>query len=152
MSPKTLSDDAIREVPLLRADQPLGEAVRQIAAAGLPALPVVSAEGKLVGILGEREFIAAIFPGYISELKYAGFVRKAIDEVLEQRAECASELVSKHMNTEHIDVGPDHSDVQLAEIFLHHRVLIVPVVGNEEVIGIITRADFFAALVARLRP
>ena len=31
------------------------------------------------------------------------------------------------MNTEHVDVGADYSDTQVAEIFLHHRVLIVPV-------------------------
>ena len=32
------------------------------------------------------------------------------------------------MNTEHVEVGTDFSDLQLVEIFLHHRVLIVPVV------------------------
>ena len=44
------------------------------------------------------------------------------------------------MNTEHVDVGPDHSDTQVAEIFLHHRVLIVPVVDHGRVTGVITRA------------
>ena len=37
------------------------------------------------------------------------------------------------MNTEHVDVGPDFSDTQVAEIFLHHRVLIVPVVDDGRV-------------------
>ncbi len=152
MSPRTLSDDTIRQVPLLRSEQSLGDAVGEILDAGLPALPVVSEDGALVGILGEREFIAAIFPGYIGELKYAGFVRKSVDEVLEQRAGCVAEPVSKHMNTEHIDVGTDHSDAQLAEIFLHHRVLIVPVVEDGGVRGVVTRGDFFAALAARARP
>ncbi len=31
------------------------------------------------------------------------------------------------MNTEHVDVPDDASDVQIAETFLHHRVLTVPV-------------------------
>ena len=53
------------------------------------------------------------------------------------------------MNTEHIDVGADFSDAQVAEIFLHHRVLIVPVVDDGRVIGVITRADFFRALAER---
>ena len=44
------------------------------------------------------------------------------------------------MNTEHVDVGTDFSDAQLAEIFLHHRVLIVPVIDDGSVIGVITRA------------
>ena len=53
------------------------------------------------------------------------------------------------MNPEHVDVGPDHSDTQLAEIFLHHRVLIIPVVDNGRVTGVITRSDFFRALAER---
>ncbi len=47
------------------------------------------------------------------------------------------------MNTEHVDVGTDFSDAQVAEIFLHHRVLLVPVVEDRRVIGVITRNDFF---------
>ena len=45
--------------------------------------------------------------------------------------------------------GPDASDVQLAETFLHHRVLIVPVVDGGRVIGVVTRADFFRELAAK---
>jgi CBS domain-containing protein len=54
------------------------------------------------------------------------------------------------MNTEHVDVGEDFSDTQLAEIFLHHRVLIVPIVDKGRVTGIVTREDFFRALAQRL--
>ncbi len=68
----------------------------------------------------------------------------------EKRATCTSEPVSAHMNTDHIDVGEDFSDTQLAEIFLHHRVLIVPIVDKGRVTGIITREDFTRALAQRL--
>ena len=54
------------------------------------------------------------------------------------------------MNTEHVDVGPGFSDVQIAEIFLHHRVPVVPVVAGGRVQGLITRSDFFRALAERL--
>ena len=53
------------------------------------------------------------------------------------------------MNTEHVDVGTDFSDAQVAEIFLHHRVLIVPVLDDGRVLGVITRTDFFKALAER---
>ena len=54
------------------------------------------------------------------------------------------------MNTDHIDVGEDFSDTELAEIFLHHRVLIVPIVADGQVAGVVTREDFSRALAARL--
>jgi predicted transcriptional regulator len=53
------------------------------------------------------------------------------------------------MNTEHVDVGTNFSDAALAEIFLHHRVLIVPVTKDKCVVGLVTRSDFFAAVAER---
>jgi hypothetical protein len=79
-----------------------------------------------VGIFGEREFMGALFPGYFKELKYAGFVQGTLDDALEKRAGCRREPVRDYMHTEHIDVGPDFSDAQLAGTFLHHSVLIIP--------------------------
>jgi hypothetical protein len=35
------------------------------------------------------------------------------------------------MNTEHVEAGPDVSDVQLAETFLNHRVLVVPICDHD---------------------
>ncbi len=144
--PRTLGDRAVREVPVLREDEEVGEAVRAIAGAGVPALPVADRTGRLKGIFGEREFIAALFPGYIGELGYAAFVPRSLDQALYRRAECRFEPVSKYMNTEHVEVGADFSDAQLAEIFLHHDALIVPVLEGERVRGVVTRSDFFRAL------
>ena len=73
MSPSTLTDPLLREVPTLTTSDPLGDAVRKIVASDLPALPVVTEDGAYCGIFGEREFITAVFPGYLGELKHAGF-------------------------------------------------------------------------------
>ena len=54
----------------------------------------------------------------------------SLDEALEKRQTCRAEPVAQHMNTEHVDVGTDYSDAQVAETFLHHRVLIVPVTDD----------------------
>jgi CBS domain-containing protein len=150
MSPRTLGDHAVRKVPLLAEDDEVRSAVRKIVETEVPALPVVDDDGRLSGIFGEREFISAIFPGYMGELHYAGFVTKATDEVLEKNAACASAPVSKYMNTEHVDVGMDYSDAQLAETFMHHRVLIIPVTDDGRVEGVVTRWDFFRTLAERL--
>ena len=150
MSPQRIASAVRREVPLLRDEERLRDAVTQIVRADVPALPVVDGSGRLLGIFGEREFIGALFPGYLKTLGYAGFVPRSLDEALEKRETCRLEAVGKHMNTEHVDVSEDHSDTQVAEIFLHHRVLIIPIVDGGRVSGIITREDFFRALAGRL--
>ena len=103
----------------------------------------------LVGIFGEREFIAALFPGYVGSSKYAASCPSPSTRRSRSAQSCRAEPVARHMNTEHVDVGTDFSDVQLAEIFLHHRVLIIPVTEGREVSGIVTRSEFFAVLAER---
>lgn len=151
MSPDTLKRALVRQVPTLASDREVGEAVRAIIDSGLPALPVVDDRGRLHGVFGERELIAALFPGYFQELRSARFVPHSIDEVIDQRLECRHDPVSRYANTEQVAAGPDWSDAQLAETFLHHRVLIVPILDqHERVEGVVTRSDFFRALAERL--
>lgn len=139
----------IQDATPLREDETILDAVGALRDSGLPALPVVDANGRLRGLFGEREFFQALFPGYVGELGYAGFVQGRLDDVLEKRAGCGAERVSKHMNTEHVSVQEDFSDVGVAEIFLHHRVLVVPVERAGRPIGVITRMAFFGRLADR---
>jgi CBS domain-containing protein len=149
MSPRTVSDPLLRDPAVLRTVDTLEEGVRILLQSELPALVVLDERGQYAGVFGEREFMTALFPGYLDQLKGAGFLRRSLDSALERRTSCRGERVGQHMNTEHVDVGPDFADTQVAEIFLHHRVLIVPVVDNGSVIGVITRGDFFRSIAER---
>jgi CBS domain-containing protein len=149
VSPDRLSRDLVREAPVLSENDRVEDAIRAILGTDLPALPVAARDGGLKGIFGEREFMAALFPGYVGQLKHAGFVKYGLDDAIERRLACRNEPVSKYVNTEHIAVGEDFSDVQVAEIFLHHRVLIVPVVAERRVSGVITRSEFFRRIARR---
>jgi CBS domain-containing protein len=148
VSPRTVTDPLLREAPVLGAGDRVADAVRVVLESDLPALPVAES-GRLCGLFGEREFLSAVFPGYLGQLKYAGFVPRSLESALEKRASCGDEPVRKYMNTEHIDVAADYSDAQVGEIFLHHRVLVVPVTDGGRVIGVLTRGDFFRALAER---
>jgi CBS domain-containing protein len=148
--PRSIASLVHRDAPLLREDTPVGAAVREVLDAKLPALPVVDASDRYAGIFGEREFITAIFPGYVESIGGAAFVPKSVEAAIEKRQACRSEPVARHMNREHIDVESDFSDVQLAEIFIHHRVIVVPVTQHGRVCGLVTRTDFFTELAGRL--
>ena len=148
--PQSIVRESIVIAPLLSVDDPVGDAVALLAAQELPALPVVDAAGRLAGIFGEREFIAALFPTYLGTLRSAAFVLASLDDALERRKDCRSEPVSQHMTTEHVDAPADVSDLQLAETFLHHRVLIVPIVTDGRPVGVVRRSAFFRALAARM--
>lgn len=149
MAPDRLSRELVRETPLLKRSDRVDAAVEKLRESGLPALPVVDEEDRLVGIFGEREFMGALFPGYLKQLGYAGFVPSTLDDALEKRAACRVEPVGDHVHSEHIDVPSDFSDAQVAETFLHHNVLVIPVVDSGKIRGVITREDFFRRLAER---
>jgi CBS domain-containing protein len=149
MSPRSFSELALHTPPLLRVDDTIETAVRQVLDSGEPALPVIDEHERYAGIFGEREFMEALFPGYLKQLRHAAFLPRSLDEALEKRDSCRVEPVGRYMNTEHVEVGPDFSDTQVAEIFLHHRVLVVPVVADGRVQGILTRRDFFRGIADR---
>jgi hypothetical protein len=147
--PDSIVNKALREIEPLGADELIGPAARRVVDAGLPALPAVEADGSFAGIFGEREFMAALFPGYVGELASAAMVSRSVDETIERRSNCAAEPIRRYLTTDHVVVEDNYSDTQLAELFLHHRVLIVPIATAGRVHALVTRHDFFCELVAR---
>ena len=149
MNARRLSELAVQSAPLLHVDDSVEAAVRRVLDSDAPALPVLDARERYAGIFGEREFMEALFPGYLKALRHAAFIDRSLDDALERRDSCRIEPIGRYMNTEHVEVGPDFSDLQVAEIFLHHRVLIVPIVAHGHIHGILTRRDFFRAVAER---
>lgn len=139
----------LREIEPLGADDLVGPSARRVIEEGLPALPAVGADGHFAGIFGEREFMAALFPGYVGQLASAAMVSRSVDETIERRSGCSRQPIRDYLTTDHVVVEDEYSDTQLAEIFLHHRVLIVPIATNKRVHAVVTRHDFFCALVER---
>ncbi len=142
----TLAQELLRPARVLREDETVAAAVHALHDGDLRALPVVDARERFSGVFGEREFFAALFPGYMSELHNAAFITAALDDTIERRVACANHPVAGFLTRDHVDVPRSASDLQLAETFLHHRVLIVPVLEDRRVVGVIDRRDFFAAL------
>lgn len=148
--PNEIVKETTIEVEPLPIDEPIGSAVRKVIESGLPGLPAIDEKGKFAGIFGEREFMTAIFPGYVGQLSSAAMVSRSIDETIERRIGCVEEPIREYLTTDHVEVDDVHSDTQLAEIFLHHRVLVVPIMTKGKVHAVVTRADFFKALASRM--
>jgi CBS domain-containing protein len=146
---KEIIKQTIMEVEPLAADDLIGPAARRLIDGGLPALPAVEKDGTFAGIFGEREFMGALFPGYMRELQTGAMVSRSVDETIERRSGCSSEAIRRFLTTDHVLVEDDYSDTQLAELFLHHRVLVVPIATAGRVHAVVTRRDFFVELVER---
>jgi CBS domain-containing protein len=148
--PDSITKETIQEVEPLHDDETVGKAAVKVIQSDLPALPVVDENGEFAGIFGEREFMHALFPGYVGTLSSSAMISRDIDQSIERRIGCRAEPVGEYMTTDHVLVEDDYSDTQLAELFLHHRVLIIPIATKGQVHAVVTRNDFFRALVERV--
>ena len=140
----------IREVKPLVTTDPVGYAARLVIESGLPALPVVDEHGNYAGLFGEREFMTAVFPGYVGTLMSARMIRRSLDETIERRISSQEEPVGGYLTTDPVLVEDDYADTQLAETFLHHRVMVVPIATEGRVHAVVPRSEFFQALYDRI--
>lgn len=143
-------ESIIREVKPLLVTDPVGYAARRVVESGLPALPVEDEHGHYAGLFGEREFMSAVFPGYVGTLMSARMIRRSLDETIERRISSQEEPVRGYLTTDPVLVDDDYSDTQLAETFLHHRVVVVPIATEGRVHAVVTRGEFFHALYDRI--
>ena len=148
--PDRIIKETLTEIEPLHADESIGPAARRVVESGLPALPAVEDDGSFAGIFGEREFMTALFPGYVGELSSSAMIRRSIDETIDRRVGCVREPIRKYLTTDHVVVEDDYSDTQLAELFLHHRVLVIPIATQGRVHAVVTRSEFFVALLTKL--
>ena len=147
--PDSIVKEALREIEPLAVDDTVGRAARLVLEAGLPALPAVDEKGKFAGIFGEREFMAALFPGYVAELSSSAMISRNMDEAIDRRLDCALEPIRRYLTVDSVLVEDNYSDTQLAELFLHHRVLVIPIATDGRIHAVVTRQDYFDALVGR---
>ncbi len=145
----SIVNETLREIEPLKADEPIVTALSRLVREDLPALPVINAKGRFIGLFGEREFMRAVFPAYVDTLATARMVRRSVDDTIERRVRCGDEPVGDYVTKDPILVEDDYSDTELAETFLHHRVLVVPIATKGSVHAVVTRHDFFRELAKR---
>lgn len=146
----SLVQAVIREIEPLRESDSIAAATKRVIDADLPALPVVNDKDEFAGIYGEREFMGAFFPRYMETLTSARMISRSMDESIDRRLSCREEAISGYMTTDHVLVEDDYSDTHVAELFLHHRVLIIPIATEGRVHAVVTRNDFFRRMAARV--
>jgi len=120
-APKTLG----RNDQLTIADDVMG-------AARIRHLPVLDEDGKLCGILSQRD----MFRGALAAA--LGYGTAA------QRKMLAMLVVKEVMTTDVVTIRPDASLAEAAKLMLERRVGCLPVVEGGGLVGILTEGDFVA--------
>lgn len=108
-------------------------------------VPVVK-DGKLLGVIMERDFITAssalYLPTYIKMLRDFDFVQNDKKRLPKEAAQVMTATAKDIMNSNIVTVSPEATIQELAESFATKRVNPIPVVdGDFMLVGVISRSD-----------
>ena len=143
----------LRDLPLVDASVPEGatfaEAVSRLFDAQVPALAVLDGDGRLVGVLSERDVLRAVFPGYLAELRHTAFLADDAGTLTERARAVGDRAVTEFArNVEELEA--DESETHAAERFLHSGEQALPVVADGRFVGMLSMAALCHARLDRV--
>jgi len=142
----TAAEIMTAEVVTIGPNATLAEAADVFAEKGHHALPVVDADGRLVGMLTDEDLVATeakvhmptmINLGAFGEFPWPG----AMEKLKHELEAISASRVEQLMDRDFVSVGPDATIEAIATTMRDRDVSHVPVVENGELLGIVARAD-----------
>jgi CBS-domain-containing membrane protein len=114
--------------------------------AEMPNLPVVDEDGKLTGVISEKDLIRAALPGYFEMLHSTSFIPD-MNQLSRKLTQIADESIEKFIQTEVMSVTDDDDDLQAADLIIRKGVKNVPVVDADgRLVGRVRRIDLLRHL------
>jgi len=136
----------------IRPDDPLKKAIKLLSAAGRgeenmgpKGLPVIDANGKLVGLLSMRDILRSLMPPYMGMANLGAF---SWDGMVEEVARnFGDRRVDEMMSKAVIKVSEDATLMECVDRMVKHSIKRLPVVDGEgKVTGMLYERDLFFAV------
>lgn len=119
----------------------LDEAAKALVQSGYKALPVVNADGTVIGILTENDFLRRLQVNTFLEL-----LLNMLDDSFEFQHRCHETPVHKAMTSPAITVRKDAGIGEIIRAFHRHEGRSLPVVDHDgKLLGLLLRKDFLKA-------
>jgi CBS-domain-containing membrane protein len=144
-----IADVMTKRVRTVESETPLKEVARILAYLGISGLPVVSPEGRVLGVVSEGDLLykeRGATPAHRGGL--LGLLLEWDDGEAEVKLQART--AGEAMSSPAITIGPKASLTEAASLMLDKHVKRLPVLGEDgTLLGIVTRADLVRAF---LRP
>ena len=122
------------------ADTPLPQVAQVMAQAGVSGLPVLDGQGRVLGVISEKDFLARMDPQ--GPGTFMGVVARCLNSGSCLVAPMLGESAGQAMNAPALCVGPEATLTEIAALLNHRGVNRAPVVDAQgRLLGIVSRAD-----------
>lgn len=137
-----------RDVVTVRPETPLREVAELLASRHLSGVPVVDAEGRLLGVLTESDLMRRIAaPAEAPAGFLGGLIRDAAAEA-GRFAKLHGRTAQDVMTPDPLCVPPDAPVAEVAKLLEEKRIRRLPVVSEGRLLGLVSRADILKAVLA----
>ena len=141
-------------VIIIQEDSSIEETARILTENNISGAPVVNKDGKIVGMVTEEDLLHQDTnpraPAFLSILGAFIYI-EGIDRYREDFKKLAATITSEIMTKDLITVSGDVEIEYVAELMVKHGIKRVPVVENDIIIGIISRADIIKTMASKAK-
>ncbi|MCX8132376.1 MAG: CBS domain-containing protein [Roseococcus sp.] len=137
-----------RDVVTVRPETPLREVAELLATRHLSGVPVVDAEGRLLGVVTESDLMRRIAAPAEAPMGFlAGLIRDAAAEAA-RFAKLHGRTAQDVMTPDPLCVVPEAPVAEVAKLLEEKGIRRLPVVSGGRLLGLVSRADILKAVLA----
>jgi CBS domain-containing protein len=150
MSQQTAADIMTRDPITVAPDVPVTDAAHLMVEKRVGGLPVLDADGALVGLVTEGDLIMqdvkVHFPTYLHLLGGFIFYPGSTDRFESELKKAVGATVADVMTSEPLTVSPDATVEDVATLLVDRDLGRVPVMEGERLVGIVSKSDIVRML------
>lgn len=139
------ADIMIRDVKAASPEMTVGEAAAMMKATGHGNLPVVDAQGLVIGLMSGFNLVKRCLPNYLEEVGDL-YRSQEFQPFIVRVKETSRMLVREMMDTEFPTVSADTPLAEIASRMVMHRVRLIPVVEDSRLLGVVGIQDLLTSI------
>ncbi|MEI9987889.1 MAG: CBS domain-containing protein [Aliidongia sp.] len=143
-------DVMVRDVVTVHADTDMAEAIRLLSEHDVSALPVVDADGRLIGIISEADLLHRVELGTEKRRPWWLEAVTGASTLAHDFAKSHGKKVGELMTPEVISVGEETPVSEIAALLERKRIKRVPITRDGKLVGIVSRSNLIQALASAL--
>ncbi len=140
-----VKDVMTRSVRVVNPDTKVMEVASVMCLYRIPGIPVVEEDGRLVGIVAEKDVLHRLFPK-LENLMEEGMGNVDLDKEMAKYKDVLTLPVSDLMTPNPITVTPDLHVLRAASVMVRHRFRRIPVAHNGMLVGMLSLGDLHKAI------
>jgi CBS domain-containing protein len=144
-----INEIMIPSVKTVRADQAIRNVAIIICTNHISGIPVVDDEGKVVGVISEKDIIKAMYPDY-TEFHNDPLRSRDFEETEERYENLLVRKVEDLMSRNVLSITSDAPILKAASLMILKKIRRLPVIDQGKLVGIVSQGDIHQAIFKKL--